>query len=391
MRAFRYLITGSLLIFAASCFFSIAVNSLSLGLLALSWAGLMIAGRRWLAAPTPYDWFFLAYITAELIATAFSVNRPQSMLFSKRLLLIGIVYAIVANVTTAKDLRLFLLVLTGSATIVALIGIGKMLTEITVRLSIFQFYMTTSELMMISILLVLPFAIFPGTPRRVRLLSLAALVPLGIALYATVTRGAYLAVIAGALFMAIVRNRWLLVPLTLTVVLIILLAPPYVQQRLASIVDPAHPENATRIALWEAGWIIFKHYPVVGVGDIDLRELFDQYATVEDPAHHGHLHNVPLQVLVTLGAVGFIALYALFVKIAIAEWKTYVAVRSDWFRGSVALGALGVFVGFHVMGLTEWSFGDQEVVILFWISVALSLVAGRLAAPATGLEGVRAT
>jgi len=44
----------------------------------------------------------------------------------------------------------------------------------------------------------------------------------------------------------------------------------------------------------------------------------------------------------------------------------------------VALGALGVFVGFHVMGLTEWSFGDQEIVILFWITVALSLSVGRV-------------
>ena len=86
---------------------------------------------------------------------------------------------------------------------------------------------------------------------------------------------------------------------------------------------------------------------------------------------------MPLQVLVTLGLVGFIALYALFVKIGITEWRIYREVRGDWFRGSIALGALGVFVGFHVMGLTEWSFGDQEVVILFWITVALSLVAGR--------------
>lgn len=388
MRVLRYLITGSLLVFAASCYFSIAVNSLSLGLLALAWAGVMIGERRWSAVGTPYDWFFLAYVVAELLATVFSVNRAQSLLFSKRLLLIGIVYAIVANITTTADLRRFFVVLTGSATVVALIGMGKLLLEDVVRLGIFQFYMTTSELMMITLLMVLPFVIFPGTPRAVRMAGLAALVPLGIALYATVTRGAYLAVIAGALFMAVVRNRWLLIPLTLIVLLVVLFAPPYVQQRLASIVDPAHPENATRIALWQTGWTIFQHYPIVGVGDIDLRELYDQYTTVRNPEHHGHLHNVPLQVLVTLGAVGFIALYALFIRIGITEWKTYREARHDWFRGSIALGALGVFVGFHVMGLTEWSFGDQEVVILFWISVALSLVAGRLSnAGADGLAG----
>lgn len=385
MTVLRPLITGSLLIFAASCFFSIAVNSLALGLLALAWAGQMVVERRWTVERTPYDWFFLAYVAAELVATAFSVNRPQSLLFSKRLLLIGIVYGIVTHVTTVRDLRIFLGVLLGSATAVALVGIGKLLLappEDVVRLGIFQFYMTTSELMMMTLLMVLPFVVYPGTPRPVRFGALAALIPLGVALYATVTRGAYLAAAAGVLFIALVRNRLLVLPLLAVVLLMVFFAPPYVEARLQSILDPAHPENATRIALWQTGWTIFTHHPVVGVGDIDLRETYDRYATVENPEHHGHLHNVPLQILVTLGAVGFLALYALFVKIAVTGWSVYREVRNDWFRGSVALGSLAVFVGFHVMGLTEWSFGDQEVVIVFWISVALTLVAGRTGGPA---------
>ncbi len=383
MVSFRYLITGLLFIFAASCFFSIAVNSLALGLLALIWAAEMIAGRRWSVSPTPYDWFFLAYVAAELLATLFSANQAQSLLFSKRVLLIGVVYAVVTHLPEERDVRRFLVVLLGSATVVATIGVAKLILADpadVVRLGIFQFYMTTSELMMIALLLVLPFVITPGTPRGVRIAGILALIPLAVALYATVTRGAYLAAAAGALFISVVRNRKMLLPLAGIILLVILFAPPYVEQRLQSIVDPGHPENATRIALWQTGWTIFKHYPVFGVGDIDLREVYDAYTEVENPEHHGHLHSVPLQILVTLGAVGFIALYALFFRIAVVEWKTYRQVKEDWFRGSVALGALGVFVGFHVMGLTEWSFGDQEVVILFWISVGLSLAAGRLPA-----------
>ena len=384
MPAFRYVITGLLLLFAASCFFSIAVNSLALGLLALTWIAQMIAERRWIMQSTPYDLFFLAYAAAEILATLLSVNRPQSLLFSKRLLLIGIVYALVTQLSQMRDVRRFVLVLLASATIVAAIGVAKLLLadpEDVVRLGIFQFYMTTSELMMIALLMVLPFVISPGTPRGVRIAGLLALIPLGVALYATVTRGAYLAAAAGALFIAVIRNKKMLIPLAAVVILVVFFAPPYVEQRLQSIVDPGHPENASRLALWETGWTIFTHYPVFGVGDIDLRELYDRYAAVENPEHHGHLHNVPLQILVTLGIAGFAALYALFVRIAVEEWRTYHRVKNDWFRGSVALGALGVFVGFHVMGLTEWSFGDQEIVILFWITVGLSLAAGRV--PAT--------
>jgi len=381
MPALRRIMDGAMLLFLASCYFSIAVNSLSLGLMAICWAGLMAVERRWTVVSTPYDWFFLAWIVAELLSTAFSQNVSQSLLFSKRLLLIGIVYFFAAQITSQEKGKLVMLTLLGTATAVAMLGVGKLLLAgpggVT-RLGIFQFYMTTSELLMIALLLTMPFAAHPRTPPRWRIAAILAVIPMGISLYATVTRGAYLAAAAGLLFIALARNIKLIIPLVLLIALLLMFAPPYVQQRIASITDLQHPENATRIMLWSAGIKIFTHYPVVGVGDIDLRELYDRYADVENPEHHGHLHNVPLQVLVTLGIVGFCAVYALFAEIAVTEWRMFTRVRDEWFRGSVALGALAVFVGFHVMGLTEWSFGDQEVVILFWVSVGMSLALGTM-------------
>jgi putative inorganic carbon (hco3(-)) transporter len=388
MATTRRIMDGAMYLFLASCYFSIAVNSLSLGLMALCWVVLMALERRWSVERTPYDWFFLAWIVAEFLSTAFSENVGQSLLFSKRLLLIGIVYFFAVQAADETKARRVILTLLGAAVIVSLIGVGKLLVSVAVagaeeikRLSIFQFYMTTSELMMIAILLIIPFVVHPHTPRRWRIISALAMVPLAVALYATVTRGAYIAAAAGILVIALVRNVRLVIPLALIVVVIHLFAPPYVQQRIASITNVEHPENASRLRLWRAGIKIFVHHPIVGVGDIDLREMYDRYSTEENPEHHGHMHNVPIQILATLGAVGFIALYSLFVKIAVTEWRIFKRVRNDWFRGSVVLGALAVFVGIHVMGLTEWSFGDQEVVILFWITVGLALAIGKLPEP----------
>jgi putative inorganic carbon (hco3(-)) transporter len=388
MRITRRIMDGAMLLFLASCYFSIAVNSLSLGLMAICWLVLMILERRWSVTSTPYDWFFLAWILSEYLSTAFSENVPQSLLFSKRLLLIAIVYFFASRVTTEGMTKTVVVTLLGTAVAVALLGVGKLLiswfvagSEEVKRLGIFQFYMTTSELMMIALLLTVPFVVHPHTPRRWRIMSLLAAIPLGVALYATVTRGAYLAAAAGILFIALVRNVKLVVPFLVLVILVLAFAPPYVHDRIASITDVDHPENASRIKLWKAGLKILEHHPVVGVGDIDLREMYDRYSDVENPEHHGHLHNVPLQILATLGILGFAAVYSLFVKIAITEWRTYRRLKDQWFSGSVALGALAVFVGFQVMGLTEWSFGDQEVAILLWITVGLSLAVGRLNAP----------
>jgi O-antigen ligase len=379
---------GAMFLFLASCYFSIAVNSLSLGLMAGCWLVLMVLERRWSVTKTPYDWFFLAWILAEYLSTAFSENVPQSLFFSKRLLLIAIVYFFASHVTTEGKAKSVVVTLLGAAVAVALLGVGKLViswfaagSEEIKRLGIFQFYMTTSELMMMALLLTVPFVVHPRTPRSWRIASALAAIPLGVALYATVTRGAYLAAATGILFIALVRNVKLLIPFLVLVVLILAFAPPYVHDRIASITNVDHPENASRLKLWRAGIKIFEHHPVVGVGDIDLREMYDRYSTEENPEHHGHLHNVPLQILATLGILGFVAVYSLFVKIAITEWRVLRRVKDDWFSGSVALGALAVFVGFHVMGLTEWSFGDQEVAIILWITVGLSLAVGRLNQP----------
>ena len=88
----RYVMVAAMYIFLASTYFSIAVNSIALGLMGICFVGIMISERRFLARPTPLDYFFLAYVTAELLSTVFSYRWEQSLLFSKRILLIGIVY-----------------------------------------------------------------------------------------------------------------------------------------------------------------------------------------------------------------------------------------------------------------------------------------------------------
>lgn len=385
----RRVMLGGMFVFLGSSYFSIAVNSLSIGLMAVSWCAIVVWERRCIVKRTALDYFFLAYIAAELLATAFSVNPAQSLFFSRRVLLIGIVYFFTTWVSTEGLAKWIIGVLLGTATVVALLGVVKLLVlpaEQTTRLGIFQFYMTTAELMMIAALLLLPFCVHPRTPRAIRGTALLALIPVLVSLYATVTRGAYVAVAAGALFIALVRSRKLVFPLLVVVVLLIVFAPPYVESRLHSIIDIHHPENASRLMLWTIGLRIFADHPVVGVGDIDLGELFRKYADPGSQILWGHLHNVPLQFLVTLGAVGFVVVVVMFVKIFVVQWKIYRRSREDWFVSSVAMGSMALFVGFQTNGLFEWSFGDQEVATLFWAMVGMTLATGSLSRETTSVE-----
>ncbi len=372
----RSLMFGAMYLFLTSAFFSIALNSLSLGLMGVTLITLMVLERRLIVRPTPLDWFFLAWVLAEFIAMAFSPKPLQALEYAKRLLLIGIVYWFATWITTDIRAARVMAVLLGTAALVALIGVWLMVADRPLRLGIFQFYMTTSELMMFAGLLLLPFIIHPATPRPYRWLALAGLVPVLISLYGTVTKGAYLGFAAGVVFIALVRSWKLIVPLAALTLLLVLFAPPFVQERLSGIVDIHHPENQERLMLWKTGLRMFEASPVVGYGDIDLHDSYVRFMDPGDPARHGHLHDVALQILVTLGAVGFAAVAALFVRIFATEWRIYRRVREHWLRGSVALGALAVFVSLQIAGLTEWTFGDQEIVIVFWISLGMALAVG---------------
>ncbi len=381
VRWTRLAMMAGMYLFLASTYFSIAVNSLSLGLMAFAWVLLMLLRRQWHVSPTPLDLFFLAYLIVQAISTACSVDPTHSLQNSKRILLIGLVYFLATVLTDRCKVQRAFVVLHGSATLVALIGVAKLLfgnPEETVRLGVFQFYMTTSGLMLIAALLALPLAIHASTPGSVRWTIVASLVPILVVLYATVTRGAYLAFVGGAVFIAIARNRKLILPIILLVFLGVFFAPPYIQGRMQSIVDLSHPENLTRLTMWTSGLRIFADYPLVGVGDIDLGELMRQYA---DPGYlgvWGHMHNIPLQFLVTHGILGFVVVAAMLFMMAKTEWRVYRRVRAEWFEGSLALGVLAAFIGVLLHGLTEWSLGDQEIAVLVWTTLGLSLAVDNL-------------
>jgi len=138
-------------------------------------------------------------------------------------------------------------------------------------------------------------------------------------------------------------------------------------------VDPYIPSNFVRLALWRAGWLIFKDHPVFGVGDIDLAELYKQYKRPYDKEIQGHLHNNYIHLLVTLGIFGFFAAMILIISIFVIHIKNYMFLKNEPFAGSYALGANGAFLAFLVSGLSEWNFGTHAIITMIWFMLAISI------------------
>ncbi|KAF0142269.1 MAG: O-antigen polymerase [Stygiobacter sp.] len=152
-----------------------------------------------------------------------------------------------------------------------------------------------------------------------------------------------------------------------------ILVSSFKRNRILSIFDPNHETNFERLNIWRVGLKIFKDYPILGVGDIDLGNLYRKYKDDYLKENFGHLHNNFMQWLVTLGVVGFSAVMFLMVGILLMHWKIYRTLKNEPVASSFAIGAIAALVGFLASGLGEYNFGDQEIITMVWFTVGLNL------------------
>jgi O-antigen ligase len=373
-----------LILFLLSSAFSIFLSQVGYFGALIVWCYLLYRKRPFNIRTTGAELFFILYAVAELVATVFAYNQAQSLLYlQRRLLLIPIIYVILNNAASRPVLQTLFLSTILSALGVALWSSLDLLVHLAEylrferRLAEFQIYMTAGGIMMIVALLLLPFVLHPGTPRRVRALAGLALIPMGINLLFTFTRSSWLGFLVGGVVIGIRRYRVAVLPLLALVLLVVSLSSPEMRDRMTSTFDLSHSNNATRLHMWQVGLRMLADHPLVGIGDIGTEQLWERYA---EPGWQpeGHLHNNILMWLVTLGVPGFLVLVAVFTRLWMRIWGIEKLLKDDWFAGSLALGSLGVMAGFHVNGLFEWNFGDAEIIMLVWAIVGMAFAAERV-------------
>jgi len=378
----RRILNVWLLIFVVGSTFSIALTQSALFLAFVFWVWIMILEKKSLIPRTPFDFYFLAYIVVGIISLIFSLN-PEAMVvvFIKRLLLIPIVYIVAANVTDKKFLKILLTAFVGVTVILSIIGIQKYLAGgggLEGRLKLYHHYMTSGGILMIVSLITFAFA-FSDASLKTRVAALACGILMLFPLLFTFTRSSWLGFLCGLVMMGALQGRkWILGVLILAVAFFVF-APLSVKKRALSVFDPHHPNNVERTYMWKAGLEMMRDYPLTGVGDMDLGELYAKYKPPEAKEQHGHLHNNFIMFGVTLGVPGLVVFLALFIRIFIRELQIYFSVPArEWLLKGVALGSLTAFVGFQVNGLFEWNFGDAEIAMLLWLTVGLALAVDRI-------------
>ena len=214
------------------------------------------------------------------------------------------------------------------------------------------------------------------------LLYIAAFVFAALGVFASLTRGAWIAYVISSLLLVLLTRpklAWVVPAGALVVGGLAFLADPALRFRIMSIGDMNMSSNIARLGLWKSYWAMFLDQPFIGVGLGHGKELLSEYLPKVGHVDNGfrsHAHNNFIHILGSMGGLGLLSFvgfcgYFIWLNVALVRRK---ASLPPWSRG-LALGILGAQVYFHIGGLTEASFIDGEVnhQLIFWWGALLGL------------------
>jgi putative inorganic carbon (hco3(-)) transporter len=149
----------------------------------------------------------------------------------------------------------------------------------------------------------------------------------------TLSRGGYLALLAGFLFIGLVRQRTLLLLLIAFFWMGTSLLPGAVEQRVLMTYDAQDGLDhsaQTRVALWEDAMEVIQTNPVIGTG-------FSTYEYMHRVSDYKDTHNYFLKVLLETGVLGLLIFLWLLAKTFAAGFRLYRQAK-DPFLNSLGLG-----------------------------------------------------
>ncbi|HEY9188528.1 MAG TPA: O-antigen ligase family protein [Ignavibacteria bacterium] len=356
--------------------FSIAVSSISFGISFFLWILLIYYIRKW--EKTPLDYLFILFIISEIISAIFSEDPSRAITNTKRVFIFSVFYMVFWAFKNYNEIKQFFKIFILFITVLSLFEIIEKFIFHIDRIGIFQHYMTTGGIKMIISLYMLPMIFNKNLNKNERIILILSFIIIFFTLVLTMTRSSWLGFLAGVIFFILFYNKKYVLYFLIILVLFGIFAPTKIKERALSSFDPNHPSNRTRIHMITTGFEIFKDYPIFGIGDIDVKNIYLRYTIPYEKAEGGHLHNNFMQILVCLGLFGLIIFVLIFVFLFIYLFKNYKYVEKNEELKLLSIIPIIVFVAFHVNGLFEWNFGDQEIAILFWFTMGLSQIGKNL-------------
>lgn len=134
--------------------------------------------------------------------------------------------------------------------------------------------------------------------------------------------------------------------------------------------DPAAASGIPRKQLWTAALRAWRAHPLLGLGPDNFRHVYGTYLNIADADDRLHANNLYLEVLATLGLVGFLA----FGAVGVTLGRTASRLLKAPVRSPLALATCVALGAYLAHGLLDYFLEFTPTYALLW------LLAGMLAA-----------
>jgi O-antigen ligase len=372
----RTLTYGVILSFQGYVFFtpfSIALSQTTLFLGVFIWLVRLARGTGVRPRRLGVEWPILVFLISSVISTLTARDPAGSFVNLKKFFLMGILYYTAYQWSVPRRFRLGILTLVVSSAataVIALLAFGFFpQTGLAGRaVAPFSTSMTTGNVVMLLALVAGGQLLFGGHRGWFRVLVGLSFVSLVALLFMTFTRSSWLGFSLGAAILLGYRRRRLALLVPGILIALYLVGPSSFRERVNTIGDPDHYTNRQRIEMLRGSVGIVRDHPVLGVGLMDLADVYREYKPPEATAIHGHMHNIFLQVAASQGLLGLACfLFLLFGFLRLVVDAARSRQDLDPLHHGWVVSAVASFYAFVLSGMFDWTFGDSEVVMLFYL------------------------
>ncbi len=347
---------------------------------------------RALFPPTELNRGFGLFFLASLVSVWTSLNVHASIVEFRSLGLMVIYFLFSWNIRSGRERKRLVLCLLATATLAAAFGIVQHATgwDYTGHYdpasgkagSFFGLHLTFGEYLVLTTCLSAGILLFANPPVPLFLALIAVSLAMTAGILASGSKGSLLGLLTGSIVLLGLRGKKAVVSacgIGLIAILLILVYKPLppLHEIASQFVVDAHQtsgsmaSNTRRIYMWWSGLRVSAIHLMTGVGLHAVETVYPafRHPLAKEP-NQWHLHNQYIQIGVTRGLFGLAALLYLLLAAFRAGWRRLKRCGDPWDRAFSA-GILAGLAGFLVCGLTEYCWGDSEVLMLVYMLLGL--------------------
>ena len=358
----------------------------------LFWVVKMLVMKKFHLARNSLNVPIVAFLVATAIGVIFAVDFKHSLKGYMTLGWISIFFLTINNVENPIQFKRLIRILILITTIAAAYGIFQHLTKIDFfgnvkhlnqpiprSIGFFDGPATFGNYMLLVLPVVIGLSSYSNTGSAKRWLSLSVLIIMTAIIF-SYGRGVWLGLIAGLIFMAILRSKklvfFVLTGIIVCSTVLFILPSSKISQRIIGSIKSTRPVG-DRIYFLEGGLRIIRDYPITGVGWEGFRKVYPRYRPVEARESGCNAHNNFIDVTVDGGLLGLGMFLWLLMTIYKVSFHIFKKLEDGYLKG-ISWGFLGSFTAFLIAGLSQYNFGDSEVVMLFYFLLGMVMVIPRL-------------